>query len=63
MCVNMYLRKCGMIACVRLKLDLRERGCHLIIRYVTQGGGKTEILVESLLRRGRGPKMTEISVT
>ena len=61
MCVDMFLRICTIVTSLRLKLYLGEGG-NFEMRYVTQGGDKSERYV-SLHRGVGGSKMTEISVT
>ena len=39
--VDMFLRTCGMIECLILKLDLGGR-CKCKMRYVTQAGGQNQ---------------------
>ena len=61
MCVNMFLRMCSMIACVRLQFQISGGGGNSMIRYVTQGRGMLKSYAS--LHRGRGSRMTKISVT
>ena len=57
MSVNELLLVCSIIASMRLRLDLE--GGYSMIRYVTQGEKWKRYIS---LHRGRGSKMTKISV-
>ena len=62
MCFSMFLCMCGMITCVRPKLNLGVGGGgNSKIYYVTQGGAKPKFPFRYI--GGRGSKMTEIGVT